>query len=249
MSDKKTPIKSKTAATAAKPGRSKAAKKAVKKKELTEKKKLKEAARAKAAAEKKKLKAQKKQKRMNKKYPPVPPRNTTLTAFISALILVSLFIVAFFFFNPYAKLGFDANGGSAVSDTVVRKGSPVDEPPPPVKTGYIFDGWYTDADLQNQFDFSEGVYDSLVIYAKWTPAHYALNTELNGGAFSSDAEFPFSYTVEDEIILPVADEITKNGYIFGGWYTDRDFTAGTEIAVIAKGTTGHIYIYAKWTAA
>ena len=52
---------------------------------------------------------------------------------------------------------------------------------------------------------------------------------------------PVSYTVEDEITLPVATGNAK----FLGWYDNADCT-GDAITSIAKGTTGNIVLYAKW---
>ena len=40
----------------------------------------------------------------------------------------------------------------------------------------------------------------------------------------------------------------RMGYIFGGWYTDSDFTDGSQFDFTAPvSTTSNIYLYAKWT--
>jgi uncharacterized repeat protein (TIGR02543 family) len=39
---------------------------------------------------------------------------------------------------------------------------------------------------------------------------------------------------------------TKNGYTFAGWYDSS--TGGNKVTQIAKGSTGDIILYAKWTA-
>lgn len=39
---------------------------------------------------------------------------------------------------------------------------------------------------------------------------------------------------------------TKTGYDFGGWYTDANCTAGSEIEAIGTTQTGPVTVYAKW---
>jgi len=52
---------------------------------------------------------------------------------------------------------------------------------------------------------------------------------------------PLSYTILDEITLPVATGNAK----FLGWYDNAECT-GEAITKIEKGTTGNIVLYAKW---
>ena len=52
---------------------------------------------------------------------------------------------------------------------------------------------------------------------------------------------PVSYTILDEISLPVATGNAK----FLGWYDNPECT-GEAITSISKGTTGNIVLYAKW---
>lgn len=49
------------------------------------------------------------------------------------------------------------------------------EPTAPAKEGYDFAGWYTDADLKNEYDFSEKVTKSFTLYAKWTEKDNSIN--------------------------------------------------------------------------
>ncbi len=63
---------------------------------------------------------------------------------------------------------FDSNGGSAVAPAHVESGDTVAKPDDPIKSGYCFDGWYTDRELTNVYDFSTPVAASMTLYAKWT---------------------------------------------------------------------------------
>ncbi len=65
---------------------------------------------------------------------------------------------------------FQANGGSEVEPAKVKKGEAVDVPEAPVKEGFVFAGWYTDAELTNKYDFAAVVEKNLTLYAGWTEA-------------------------------------------------------------------------------
>ena len=69
---------------------------------------------------------------------------------------------------------FNTNGGSAVpKQSVVDKGK-VNKPADPIKEGFTFDGWYTDAKLTIAYDFNTEVTAAFTLYAKWTAIPTAL---------------------------------------------------------------------------
>lgn len=70
---------------------------------------------------------------------------------------------------------------------------------------------------------------------------YTITYELNGG--TNHADNPATYTADTAAIVLKAP--AKDGYTFGGWYRDADFTQ--SITQIAAGTTGNLTLYAKWT--
>jgi len=62
---------------------------------------------------------------------------------------------------------FNTNGGSNISSAKVQSNGTVTKPAAPVKENYIFDGWYTDKNLTEKYDFSAKVVKSFTLYAKW----------------------------------------------------------------------------------
>lgn len=66
-------------------------------------------------------------------------------------------------------VNFDANGGSC-SDTVrtVNAGKIIGDLPTPVRSGYTFDGWYTDPFGGTRVTSSTVVTSSVTLYAHWT---------------------------------------------------------------------------------
>ena len=63
---------------------------------------------------------------------------------------------------------FETNGGSAVEPAYAAVGATITAPATPTKSGYHFDGWYTDHEFQHAYDFSTPVNASITLYAKWT---------------------------------------------------------------------------------
>ena len=110
----------------------------------------------------------------------------------------------------------------------------------PSKTGYTFAGWYSDSDLSQVADttIETGSIGNLEFYAKWNAIVYSIDYVLYEGV---NGDNPTSYTIEDEITLCAA---TRDGYSFGGWFTDSAFE--NAIDKIALGSTGNMTLYAKW---
>lgn len=63
---------------------------------------------------------------------------------------------------------FDSNEGSAVATQDVAEGGQAAEPIDPTRSGYVFDGWYTDdVTFENLYNFSTSVNAPITLYAKW----------------------------------------------------------------------------------
>jgi len=62
---------------------------------------------------------------------------------------------------------FDSNGGTKVANQSVRRNTTAKEPADPTREGYIFAGWYTDAELTQKYDFTTAVKRSFTLFAGW----------------------------------------------------------------------------------
>ena len=72
------------------------------------------------------------------------------------------------------------SNGETFSSSEVEYGKTAAEPDDdPVRTGYIFDGWYADEDGKQIYDFDTVITGDTTIYAKWTQIKYSV---VSGGS-------------------------------------------------------------------
>ena len=120
----------------------------------------------------------------------------------------------------------------------------------PEKTGYIFDGWFLNADLTHDGLFYDAEKDAwllnestnVTVYAKFIRGRWNVNYVLGLDDAWNGAN-PEKHTYGEAVELKAP---SRNGYTFEGWFTDAAFTQ--PISVIPADTVGEITVYAKWTA-
>ena len=106
------------------------------------------------------------------------------------------------------------------------------------RTGYTFGGWYLDDEYTLPMSYiSSTTYGDLVLYAKWNVQTYKISY-INA---TDDNPNPTSYTYGTEIVL---QSLSKEGYDFGGWYTNSSYT--NQITSITSTMSGNLTLYAKW---
>lgn len=150
--------------------------------------------------------------------------------------------------NPYA-ITWVVNESGTINETLEYSktaflGGAITAPTVTAKDGYAFGGWYTDSKFTESSKFTDGdtmPNHDVIYYAKWTLIEYTITYNLNGG--TNAGENPKTYTVESEKIMLL--EPSKMGYRFDGWYSDAERT--NRVTEIAKGSTGDVTLYAKWT--
>lgn len=63
---------------------------------------------------------------------------------------------------------FETNGGTLLEDMLVPYGTTFESPDDPIREGYSLEGWYSDIDLSEKWDFETmPVESNLTLYAKW----------------------------------------------------------------------------------
>jgi uncharacterized repeat protein (TIGR02543 family) len=138
---------------------------------------------------------------------------------------------------------FESNGGSTVSAlSNVASGAVITAPTAPTMAHYTFDGWYKEVGLTTLWNFTtDTVTADITLYAKWTPIHFTLTFESNGGSAVTALTNVMSGTT---ITAPTAP--TKEHYTFDGWYKEVGLT--TPWNFTTDTVTSNTTLYAKWTA-
>lgn len=95
----------------------------------------------------------------------------------------------------------------------------------PSKTGYEFLGWYRDEGLNVQTaSISNSDVDSIDLYAKWKAKVYNVTLNKAGGTLSDGSDIT-SYTYDIVRELPTIDKISKEGYLFNGWFDGENIVS------------------------
>jgi uncharacterized repeat protein (TIGR02543 family) len=134
----------------------------------------------------------------------------------------------------------------AAPQTQVVKYGKTATSPDATREGYIFLGWFTEAECATQFIFDRGVTASYTLYAKWVEnsvSNQDVTVTLYTSQTGSDVVYKtltvaFGGTAASQ--QPEDPEITD--YYFAGWYEDKDYT--TEFS-FSKILSSDISVYAK----
>ena len=105
-----------------------------------------------------------------------------------------------------------------------------------------FAGWYTDKACTIPITEIKPGIGGVTVYAKWLE-NPAVIYKLNGAPDSINTENPKYVPYDNEAAIPLK-ALTREGYMFLGWYTDKECTE--QIAEIPAHTTEAITVYAKW---
>lgn len=157
---------------------------------------------------------------------------------------ISVDLIAIYDIPDFASVNviFETNCDTVIYPENVKYGRTISAPQTPVKTDYIFGGWFTDETCNNAFDFNTPIKKDITLYAKWimeVAGVYTVNFDMNGGKFLN----PISVVSNGKIELPVKDDCRKIGHEFVGFFLDKNttvpFDTNAEI-------TDNITLYAKW---
>ncbi|KQY93617.1 hypothetical protein ASD24_20840 [Paenibacillus sp. Root52] len=135
---------------------------------------------------------------------------------------------------------FDSNGGTVVSEQLLDYGNPVQEPQQPSRTGYTFAGWYSDASLQQRFDFAtSSIQDHVQLYAGWERILYTVSFDTTGGSDIPDTSIGHG----DQLTLINEPTSDTEGQVFAGWFADSQLTVKFDFS---QPIHSDVTLYAKW---
>ena len=140
-------------------------------------------------------------------------------------------------FYTKSVLSFNTDGGNEIEAVEVYDNAKVDKPVDPVKNGYFFDGWYTDIELENAFDFAAGINGDTTLYAKYTKGVNVSFANTGDAAVEAVLVRPNAAITEPSVVPTKADQY------FNGWYADEDCTTAFDFAA---GVAVDTVVYAGW---
>lgn len=167
---------------------------------------------------------------------------------------------------------FETNGGSTIEDQKVQYGEKVKKPEDPTRDGYYLEGWYSDLDLQNKWDFdNDTVTGNMTLYAKWLEGTAPVKSgdvssfvwigiavvavalivlivlllrKKKTVKFDTDGGSPVNPIKTDKgQVISEPEEPAKPGVTFDGWFTDEGVRWNFEQDKVESNMTLH----ARWT--
>ena len=141
--------------------------------------------------------------------------------------------------NGYT-ISFDSNGGNSVKSITKKYGQAVSAPKAPARTGYTFEGWYTNEALTKVYEFTTMGWDDILLYAKWTPNN---NTKYKVAHYRQDITNSSKYTLaETDSLSGTTDaQVTPPVRVFEGFTSPAKKTETIE----ADGSTVIEYKYTR----
>ena len=140
----------------------------------------------------------------------------------------------------------DATGGNSTASASFSAGDSALTLPTPTRTGYTFDGWYSDNGFTSLMGAAGASYSpasNLTAYAKWTANTFTVTYDEQGGSAVSDGS-----TATGGSIAASPGSPTRTGFTFDGWFTAP--SGGTAISFpYSHGQTAGFTLYARWSPA
>lgn len=122
-------------------------------------------------------------------------------------------------------VNFETNGGSAISPVKVPNGNKVASPADPTRAYYAFEGWYSDINLTQAFDFNTPISEDITLYAKWTPSPvggmFLMTIDFNGGTSSMPSSGEIAANSNIYFSANIGSVVTPpSGKVFAGYEID-----------------------------
>ncbi len=137
-------------------------------------------------------------------------------------------------------VNFDTTGGEVLEPINKVYGSALSETDlavMPIKVGHTFVGWFLDTELSVSVEAGLIITESISIYASWAVNDYTVNFELDNDETIDPVELSYGSLI-------VVDTPSKEGYEFGGWFTDEERLNAFDI--LEDTVYGDMTLYAKW---
>ncbi|WP_295868735.1 InlB B-repeat-containing protein, partial [uncultured Oscillibacter sp.] len=142
---------------------------------------------------------------------------------------------------------YDMQGhGTQIEASQAAPNQTVTAPAKPAEPGYVFGGWYKDAECTKAWDFAaDTVTGSTTLYAKWTPSQYSFTLDPDGGVCSEQGIMVTFGAAFGALPVPA-----RAGYEFEGWYdaAGNRIEETTVLSAVPGNTAAARTLTARWKA-
>ena len=143
-------------------------------------------------------------------------------------------------FHYAPTVSFECGGKAEGTSKVVQHGGTVTPPADPKADGYQFEGWYTQKDGGEEFDFSQSIKEDVTVYAHWSEVKPDPTVSFDCGGKAEGT----SKVVQHGGTVTPPDDPKADGYRFEGWYTQEN---GGEPFDFNQEITEDVKVYAHWS--
>ena len=144
--------------------------------------------------------------------------------------------------KPDHTVYFDCGNQAAESTkvVVVQHGEKVTPPADPKADGYRFEGWYTQENGGELFNFNQAITEDVTVYAHWSEVKPDPTVSFDCGGKAEGT----SKVVQHGGTVTPPDDPKADGYRFEGWYTQEN---GGEPFDFNQEITEDVKVYAHWS--
>ena len=136
--------------------------------------------------------------------------------------------------------GNQAEETSKVEPKVVQYEGTVTPPDDPKADGYRFEGWYTQENGGELFNFNQAITEDVTVYAHWSEVKPDPTVSFDCGGKAEGT----SKVVQHGGTVTPPDDPKADGYRFEGWYTQEN---GGEPFDFNQEITEDVKVYAHWS--
>lgn len=146
--------------------------------------------------------------------------------------------------EPKVNVSYNYNGHGENSTVAVGKYSNQTLASAPTADGFIFRGWYTDAELTTEAPATFVASSDVTFYAKWDAAITLTYVYLDG----TTANVVVNLYANDVVETLQAVDFKYGAKVFAGWFTKDGSESGDYGTEFVKDTalTANTTVYAKW---
>ena len=139
-------------------------------------------------------------------------------------------------------VSFDCGDLAKKTSEVVQYGKPVKKPTDPEAKGYQFDGWYTQKNGGELFNFTQLIKEDVTVYAHWSEVKPDRTVYFDCGNQAAESTKVVVVQHGEKVTPP--DDPKADGYRFEGWYTQEN---GGEPFDFNQEITEDVKVYAHWS--